>query len=394
MKDLSTDDLPVGSDIYESVRMENELLKEKFDLIERNKELTCLYGMANIMAMPGINLHDTLQEIVELIPPAFQYPELASAEIRLDDQVVRTSRFRTGTQKLSEDIVIQEASRGLVKVIYALETQGSPKSGDLSFLKEECSLLRTIAHQLALIIERKEAEEKHAALENQLRHADRLAKVGQLSAGIAHELNGPLGNILGFAQLAMKDPSVPSQVVRDLDNIVKSSLYAREIIKKLMLFSRQMPQQKHKINLNHVISEGLSFLEPRLIQNGIRLKLHLASELPDILADSSQFNQVLVNLILNALHAMPKGGTLTVETSCDTDEILLVVEDTGVGMDPDVLEQVFVPFFTTKDVDQGTGLGLSVVHGIIQAHDGSIVAASRKGKGSRFTIRLPIPPKD
>jgi two-component system, NtrC family, sensor kinase len=124
-------------------------------------------------------------------------------------------------------------------------------------------LLRTIARQAALMIEKKFSDDNRVELENQLRHADRLATIGQLTAGVAHELNEPLGSILGFAQLAAKSKRLPAQVARDLAHIIQSALHAREIIKKLMLFSRQVPNRKAAVSLNRLIAEGLSFIEPR-----------------------------------------------------------------------------------------------------------------------------------
>ncbi|MDX2441795.1 MAG: ATP-binding protein, partial [Desulfobacterales bacterium] len=189
-------------------------------------------------------------------------------------------------------------------------------------------------------------------------------------------------------------PDLPEQVCRDLEHIFSSSLHAREIIKKLMLFSRQMPHQKIRFNLNNLVKEGLSFIEPRFAKNDVEYIQDLASGLPEITADPSQLRQVLVNLVVNAYQAMPNGGILTIKTLSEIDNVIIVVIDTGVGMDQETLGQIFMPFFTTKDVDQGTGLGLSVAHGIITAHGGEINVQSQKGKGSRFEIRFPLTCED
>jgi len=236
----------------------------------------------------------------------------------------------------------------------------------------------------------RKSDEERVLLQDQLRHADRLATIGQLAAGVAHELNEPLGNILGFAQLAQKGPDLPDSTARDVDKIIGASLYAREIIKKLMVFSRQMPAQKFFVNLNSVVEDGLYFFEARCSKAGIDLVRRLATNLPDIRADSGQLNQVLVNLVVNSIQAMPKGGTLTVETRAEGNYLFLVVADTGRGMNDTVKDQIFIPFFTTKDVDEGTGLGLAVVHGIVTSHRGSIAVESKVGAGTRFEIRLPV----
>jgi len=385
--------LVVGCDVSEHVRNERHLLKERSELIERNKELTCLYGMAQVVENSKATLPQILQSVSELIPPAFQFPEITSSRIQIDQHIYSTPGFKKSNQKLTEKLIIQGIKRGAVEVIYS---EKHPERSDIEipFLQEEKNLLKTIAGQVALIIEKREADNKRYELEGQLRHADRLAKIGQLTAGVAHELNEPIGNILGFAQLASKNPDLPEQVCRDLEHIVRSSLHAREIIKKLMLFSRQMPHQKIRLNLNNLVKEGLSFIEPRFTKNDVEFIQDLTPNLPEITADPSQLRQVLVNLVVNAYQAMPNGGILTIKTLSEIDNVILVVLDTGVGMDQETLGQIFLPFFTTKDVDQGTGLGLSVAHGIITAHGGKIDVQSQKGKGSRFEIRFPFTCED
>jgi len=211
-----------------------------------------------------------------------------------------------------------------------------------------------------------------------------------LAAGIAHELNEPLGNILGFAQLAKKSGEIPASVKQDIEKIETASLHAREIIQKLLVFARQVPPEKKRINLNDVVNDGLYFLNARCVKEGIELVCNLSPNLPEIVGDPVQLNQVLVNLVVNALQSMSRAGRITVQTQfCDND-ICLIVEDTGPGMDRDVLNKIFVPFFTTKDVGHGTGLGLPVVHGIVTGHGGSINVDSKIGRGTSFEIRLPV----
>jgi signal transduction histidine kinase len=242
---------------------------------------------------------------------------------------------------------------------------------------------------VALVVEGRQAEDQRQRLQEQLYHADRLATLGKLTAGFAHELNEPLGSILGFAQLARDAAGLPPQVGSDLDKILKASLHAREIIKKLMFFGRQTPPGMVAVDLNETVREGLSFIEPRITSQRIRVIQQLDPNLPRVIADRGQILQVLVNLTVNATQAMPEGGTLTLTTRSEADKVLLGVEDTGVGMSEEILRQIFVPFFTTKDVGQGTGLGLSVVHGIVSAHGGAITVTSEPGQGSRFEVRLP-----
>jgi len=232
--------------------------------------------------------------------------------------------------------------------------------------------------------------ERLDASSEQIRHADRLATIGKFASGIAHELNEPLGNILGFAQLAKQYPSLPEQTVADLEKIEKSSLYAREIVKKLLLFARQVPSHKVTLNINEIIKDSLYFFEGKCEQSGIEVIIQLSETLPPVTADPSQMTQILINLVTNAIHAMPDGGRLEIKTYSSEDSISLIVADTGKGMNDETKKHIFNPFFTTKDVDQGTGLGLAVVHGIVSSHGGHIKIDSKEGKGARFEIQIPL----
>ena len=356
-------------------------------LTERVKELTCLYGIAQIAGQPGISLEETIQGIVELLPPAWQYPETAFARIILDGISYTTEGFHKCRQKQRAEIIVGGVPRGVVELVYLEE---KPDYDEGPFLKEERNLIDAIAGQIALAVERRQAEEDRLKLHNQLLHADRLATIGMLAAGVAHELNEPLGNILGFAQLAKKCPGVPASAEQDIGKIESASLHAREIIQKLLVFARQAQPNKTRINLNQVVEDGLYFFEARCVKEGIELVRLLSANLPDITADTAQLNQVLVNLVVNALQSMPGAGKITVQTRFCDHNVYLIVEDTGDGMSNDVQDKIFVPFFTTKDVGHGTGLGLPVVYGIVTSHGGSINVNSEPGCGTRFEIQLPV----
>jgi two-component system NtrC family sensor kinase len=356
-------------------------------LRERVKELTCLYSIAKLAEQQELSLTAILEGIVKLLPLAWQYPESTSGSIELDGRVFSTSEFKQNGQKQTADIIINGKWRGVVEIAY-LDIK--PELDEGPFLSEERNLIDAIARQIALIVEKKEAEENKLKLQEQIRHADRLATIGQLGAGIAHELNEPLGNILGFAQLIKKWPELPNTVDTDLDKIVNATLNAREVIKKLLLFARQMPHKKDKINLNKMINDGLYLFEARCANEGIELDRILSAKLPEIIGDQAQISQVLVNLVVNAMQAMPDGGKLILKTDADNEHVSLVVEDTGIGMSKDVINKIFDPFFTTKDINEGTGLGLAVVHGIVTSHQGRIKVSSIIEKGTQFVIKLPI----
>ena len=288
---------------------------------------------------------------------------------------------------MKASLVVGEGSQDFVEVGYVWE---KPQLDEGPFLKEERHLINAIASEISMILERRQAEADKSILHSQLLHADRLATIGQLGAGLAHELNEPLSSILGFAQLACKDQGLSDQTTKDIEKIVSASLHAREVIAKLLTFARETTPAKTEVDLNDLVEDGLHFLEARCHKAGIELVQSLALALPKIIADRSQLLQVLTNLVVNAIQAMPKGGLISITTGHEEDQVLMSVEDNGVGMTEDVMKTAFDPFFTTKDIDQGTGLGLSVVHGIVTAHCGTIGITSAVNQGTKFEVRLPV----
>lgn len=360
----------------------------EFQLRERVKELNCLYELSKIAWEEENDLKAIIAKTLVILPRAMQYPELAEVSMTIHKKQYSTPHFSDCKWDISTPLTVGERKYGTIKIGYR-------ESGDIAskaspFLQEERNLIRIVGRELSLFIRRASVEEDKQKLKAQLQHAERLAFVGELSAGIAHELNEPLGKILGFSQLLKKGGELNFQQEEDIERIIKASLYTREIIKKLMIFSRQMPQQIVPVNLNTIVSSTLYFIDVRFQSQGINIVERLDPNLPLIQADSVQMSQVLVNLITNAIHALPEGGQVTVSTRQKDNTVILAVKDTGTGMPPSVRKKIFEPFFTTKPVGQGTGLGLSVVQGIIDSHDGSIQVTSTRGKGSKFEIRLPI----
>jgi signal transduction histidine kinase len=256
-------------------------------------------------------------------------------------------------------------------------------------MAEERRLLDSVAREIALIIERKQAEIEKTRLQEQLQHADRLATIGKLAAGVAHELNEPLTGILGFAELLKEIPGTPAQAAADIARIEAAALHAREVVRKLLLFARQISPRQDPVDVNRLVREVASFFHARCAQEGIEVRLELDPTLPEIPADEPQIRQILFNLVINAIHAMGKSGCLQVSTRRRGTDVLMSVKDTGPGIPDDIKEKIFLPFFTTKDVDQGTGLGLSVVHGIVKSHRGRIKFSSRAGRGTEFRVYLP-----
>ena len=258
------------------------------------------------------------------------------------------------------------------------------------FLREERKLIEAVAYEIGFNADRLEAQERRVRLEDQLRHADRLTSIGHLAAGVAHELNEPLANILGFAQLAAKARGLPNDVAKDLERIVTSTLYARDFIRRLLTFTRAEPAKKEPLDLHAVVEDTLALFEARWARQSIAVEHDLSAATAIVDGTRSELQQVLMNLLANAVQAMPEGGTLTITTRAGEGRVRMTVADTGVGMNERVRKQIFHPFFTTKRAGQGTGLGLSVARDIVIAHKGTIRVESRVGEGSRFEIELPL----
>ncbi|MBN2570435.1 MAG: GHKL domain-containing protein [Deltaproteobacteria bacterium] len=356
-------------------------------LQERVKELNCMYRMARIDETAKKSLEEVLLEIIEIVPSAWLYPEDAYVRIKLDEHFFQKSDFPENQPKLVADIVLNGLRHGKIEVAYRQE---HPSLDEGPFLLEERKLLDTLARELALIIDRKLFEKEKMEIIDRLKHADRLNMIGQLSAAVAHEINEPLTALLGYAQLAAKCPGLPHQAQTDIDKIISTSLHAREIVRKLLMFARKMPSRIGDVDANDILKESLHFFEARCEKEKIAVELRLSQNLPAIRGDLGQLRQVFSNLMLNAIQAMPAGGQLHIETREDGKEILVTVQDNGCGMKREVMEKIFIPFFTTKPHYQGTGLGLPVVQEIVAAHGGTVNVQSEPGSGTRFDLRFPF----
>jgi PAS domain S-box-containing protein len=229
-------------------------------------------------------------------------------------------------------------------------------------------------------------------MERQLQQADRLASLGQTAAGIAHELNTPLGVILGYSQLLLRSCQEQEQTSSDLRIIEKQTNTCRRIVHDLLKFSRDTKTEKASIDLSTCLGEAISLLAHQFEKEGVTVDAQFGSDLPRLLADGEKLKQVLVNLLVNARQAISESGRITVTCGVDPEEdsIRISVSDNGSGISPDIVDKIFDPFFTTKSVGEGTGLGLSVSYGIIRDHDGRIEVQSDEGVGTTFTIFLPL----
>jgi two-component system, cell cycle sensor histidine kinase and response regulator CckA len=242
------------------------------------------------------------------------------------------------------------------------------------------------------------------ALEKQLVQAQKFEGIGQLAGGIAHDFNNMIGAILGWADIGIEETQEGTRLRRHFEKVRLQGERAAALTKQLLAFARRQILEPRNIDLNQAVVETVSLLE-KVIGSNIELKATLAPELSVVRADPTQVDQVLMNLCINARDAMPKGGSLAIETCNKTIDaqfcavqpqahpghyVLLSVTDTGSGMDAATLDRIFEPFFTTKEVGKGTGLGLATVYGIVHQHGGFVNVSSELGVGTSFQIYLPV----
>ena len=229
--------------------------------------------------------------------------------------------------------------------------------------------------------------------ERKLIQAEKLAAVGEMAAGVAHELNNPLTTVTGFTELVLEEIPDDSEIRVDLGLVLKEARRARDVVRRLLDFSRRSESERTRIDLNVVLDDVLSLTNHLMRISGVQLDVTLGKKLPWVFVDRNQMKQVFLNLIHNALQAMPHGGRLVVRTSkYQRDGLKWVtasIADTGDGISEKDRERIFEPFFTTRSGEGGTGLGLSVTYGIISDHGGEIDVESELGKGTNFTVRLP-----
>jgi two-component system NtrC family sensor kinase len=255
-------------------------------------------------------------------------------------------------------------------------------------------LQETIRQLRAIELELNARIEAQRSAENRLIQAAKLAAVGEMAAGIAHELNNPLTTVTGFSELVLEELPLDSAYRSDLEMVSREARRASDVVRRLLDFSRQGEHIRIRADLNEVVNDVIALTRHLIQTNSVNLILKLEEGLPWVSIDHNQMKQVLLNLIHNALQAMPKGGELLVITNSakreDHDWVTMSVKDSGVGIKPADQDRVFEPFFTTKGDRGGTGLGLSVTYGIVTNHGGTIEVSSVPNKGSIFIVWLPI----
>ena len=257
--------------------------------------------------------------------------------------------------------------------------------------KDEIAELTNTFNLMAFSLKERDERLKEYA-QQQIMKSERLATLGQLAAGVAHEINNPLGAVLMYTHLSLEEMEAEDPHRKNMEKAVGEATRCKDIVKGLLDFARQTEPKVEELAANEILERTLSLVENQALFQNVKITKLFSPSLPKVMIDGSQIQQVFTNIILNAAEAIEKEGDLSVATRIapDGEHIEIEITDTGCGISKESLEKIFDPFFTTKEVGRGTGLGLAVSYGIVARHKGTINVKSEQGKGTTFIIRLPI----
>ncbi|MCK5199589.1 MAG: cache domain-containing protein, partial [Spirochaetales bacterium] len=293
------------------------------------------------------------------------------------------------------------AKRVLQPVYDLIEVSKKVSGGDLSpaigkISKGEIGTLQQTFMEMTSALRERDIHQKEES-ENRLMISEKQASVGRLAAGVAHEINNPLTGVLTFTHMLLRRKDLDTEMRNDLETIAMATNRVREIVKGLLDFSRQIKLKLEPSDINKVIKDTLSLIENQALVKRVYFCFDPGIDIPIKTLDRSQFQSVIMNIIINAIDATDSGGYITISTRINFEtqfgrhkKIEIIITDSGCGIPPEQLDKLFDPFYTTKEVGQGTGLGLSVSLGIIEHHGGTISVKSQVGKGSTFIIHLPL----
>ena len=344
-------------------------------------------------AMDGIITIDIDHNIVLFNAAAEEIFQCTASEVmgKPLDQFIPESMRSAHREHLQCFAESEEISRrmGKYRQISGLRYTGEMFPMEASISKVERSGKSWMTVILRDISQRVDDMSKQRALEDQLRKTERLAELGTLASGMAHEIGTPMNVILGRAELLMRKAGDES-TKQGLETIVTQVERITKIMNQLLSFARKRPSEQRSVDLVELVGAVLDMLREKINSHDIHIIKDYRPNLPAVMADRDHITQVLLNLLLNACQAMPDGGTLTLRLCAQGDTLELCIQDTGTGISEDQITKIFDPFYTTKAVGEGTGLGLTVVHGIIQEHNGTISVRSIPDQGTTFTISLPV----
>lgn len=288
-------------------------------------------------------------------------------------------------------------AKGIIQPVKGLiYASGQWAKGNLDYrvttrCKDEMGQLGQTFNRMAFSLKERDEKLKEYA-DQQIIKSERLSTLGQLAAGVAHEINNPLGAILMYTHLALEDLDDKETMRRNLERAIAETSRCKDVVKGLFDFAHQTEPKVEQAEINGTVERALAVVANHILFKDIKITKKLCPSLPKVLVDVGQIQQVFTNIVLNAADAMEGTGELTVTTGKVSDDKYIQIEftDTGCGIEQENLEKIFEPFFTTKEVGRGTGLGLAVSYGIITRHKGTIEVKSERGKGTAFVIRLPV----
>jgi two-component system NtrC family sensor kinase len=323
----------------------------------------------------------------------------------VNDTVVRIHSYDSKEQLIgrsSLELIAQRDHAGATKNLIKTSEEGSSGVLEYTLLRKDGS---EFPGELSAALMRNQSGEptgfvaitkditERKQMQAQLLTNDRLAAIGELISGVAHELNNPLTGVIGFSDLLADRKDLPKDIMDDIKIINSEAQRTANIVKNLLTFARKQPKEKQLTDINRAIEAVITLLAYEQKVNNIEVNTRFASDLPEIMANTFDLQQVFLNIVVNAEHAMIEAhekGTITITTVRDGDIIRVSLADDGPGISEENLGHVFDPFFTTKEMGKGTGLGLSICYGTITDHGGRIYAESKPGQGATFIIELPV----
>jgi len=398
-------------DITEHKNMEKQLQEKNEELDAQNEELKAINEELQATEEELQHSQERLERMFESATDGIVVTTLDGTVLKVNERAAQMIGYASADELLGKscfDCVApgdhQKMANNMQKVVKEglikrqecnlLKADGSEFPAEMSTSALKDASGKVIGHITTVrdITERWQAEEREDQLEQELNLASRLASIGQLAAGVAHEINNPLTGVIGFSHL-MLSRDIPDDMKQDLQVIHSEAQRVAKIVENLLVFAHQRKAGREYIAINDIITRVLELRAYEMKVNNIDVESQLAPNLPLTMADAGQLQQVFLNIVLNAEYFMTKAhnkGQLAVKTEKINGNIRVSFADNGAGISPENLDKIFNPFFTTKEVGKGTGLGLSICHGIITQHKGRIYAQSEPGKGATFVIELPI----